>query len=326
KSGVSAAVPPTSTTTSSARVPQEAQRGSTAVPPSCRAWFQRTQPYTAVAMNITWRPAWPSRSTEFGLPKTVPRNTVSSSRLPAMPIGQAHTRRRIPPSALSSPKTLPSTSRKSRNWPPAKSIRASKSHCSRSISVLSPPEAAAPGTKGSGRDPSCAQRAPRTCRTCASHPGCTVGAGIPPAPPHARVADCHRRLGLPPTPEHVTDRDAPRVPPRGSVRGVTLRQFAQGGDLLGRILGSVDRGAGHEDVRAGLCAALDRLAAHAAVDLDRHLEVRLADRGAGTADLGQHRVQEALPAETGLDRHEQQHVELADDVQQRLDGRRGAQG
>src|SRR5699024_3504893 len=40
----------------------------------------------------------------------------------------------------------------------------------------------------------------------------------------------------------------------------------------------------------------------------------------------QHRVQEALPAETGLDRHEQQHVDLADDVQQRLDGRRGAQG
>src|SRR5699024_1234559 len=112
----------------------------------------------------------------------------------------------------------------------------------------------------------------------------------------------------------------------GSVGGVAPGELTQGGDLLGGVLGPVDGGAGDEHVRAGLGAALDGLAADAAVDLDVHLEVRLADRGAGAADLREHRLQEALPAEAGLDRHDQQHVELADDVQQRLDGGGGAEG
>src|SRR5690625_4266574 len=97
-----------------------------------------------VAMNITCRPACPSRSTGFGLPNTEPRNTVSSRTLPAMPTGQAQILRRMPPSALSSPKTLPSTSRQRMSCPPANSILAAKSHCRRSISA----RAAGPGVGG----------------------------------------------------------------------------------------------------------------------------------------------------------------------------------
>ena len=45
-------------------------------------------------------------------------NTVKSSALPTMPTGHAQTLRRMPPSALSSPKTLPITSRHSTVWSP----------------------------------------------------------------------------------------------------------------------------------------------------------------------------------------------------------------
>ncbi|OEI67420.1 hypothetical protein Cus16_3020 [Curtobacterium sp. ER1/6] len=78
-------------------------------------------------MNMTCRPACPSRLTGFGVSKSAPMKTVKSRALPRMPTGQAHTRRRIPPSALSSPNTLPITSRQSTVWSPMTSC-ASNNH------------------------------------------------------------------------------------------------------------------------------------------------------------------------------------------------------
>ena len=67
-------------------------------------------------MNMTCRPAWPSRFTGFGVSNTAPRNTVNSSTLPMMPTGQAQTLRLRPPSALASPKRLPTISRHRITW------------------------------------------------------------------------------------------------------------------------------------------------------------------------------------------------------------------
>ena len=44
-------------------------------------------------------------------------NTVKSSTLPTMPIGQAQTRRRRPPIADAKPKALPTISRHVMGWP-----------------------------------------------------------------------------------------------------------------------------------------------------------------------------------------------------------------
>ena len=97
-------------------------------------------------MNMTWRPAWPHSVAGVAEPKTLPRKTVRSSKLPAMPTGHAQTRRRMPPTALARPKMLPSTSRRIRTDPPT-GICASKSHRKGSmcVSFLPSRTAMAPG-------------------------------------------------------------------------------------------------------------------------------------------------------------------------------------
>ena len=98
-----------------------------ALPPDARVARQRYQPQMDTAINMTWRPAWPSMVTGCGLPTRVPKKTVRSSRLPRIPTGHAHTLRRMPPSADARPNALPRTSRTRRDWSPTW-ICASKSH------------------------------------------------------------------------------------------------------------------------------------------------------------------------------------------------------
>ena len=121
-------------------------------------------------MNMTWRPAWPHSVAGVAEPKTLPRKTVRSSRLPAMPTGHAQTRRRMPPTALARPKMLPSTSRRIRTDPPT-GICASKSHRKRSmcVSFLPSRTAMAPGVYDSAIMRRRSGRRSNSC-TCFSHP------------------------------------------------------------------------------------------------------------------------------------------------------------
>jgi hypothetical protein len=105
------------------------------------------------------------------------------------------------------------------------------------------------------------------------------------------------------------------------VSGGSLGLRAEGLDGGGRIVGAVDRRAGHEHVRAGLRAPLDGLLVDAAVDLEPDLGAVLGYQGAGPPQLRQHDVEEVLAAESGLHRHQQQHVDLWQQFLVRLDGR-----
>jgi hypothetical protein len=64
----------------------------------------------------------------------------------------------------------------------------------------------------------------------------------------------------------------------------------------------------------------------AAVDLEPDRGVPAADQRAGAAQLRQHHVQEGLAAETRLYRHQQQHVDLGQQVGVRLDRRARVDG
>src|SRR5690606_42160941 len=70
------------------------------------------------------------------------------------------------------------------------------------------------------------------------------------------------------------------------------------------------------DLRVGprLRRHLDGLRRDAAVDRDAQLEVPGGDVPAGDAHLLEHLGNEALTAETGLNRHNQQHIEARQDV------------
>ena len=96
--------------------------------------------------------------------------------------------------------------------------------------------------------------------------------------------------------------------------GGALGLGAEGLDGAGRVIGAVDRGAGHEHVRARLRAAFDRLLVDPAVDLEPDLGAVLCHQGAGAAELGQHEVEEVLAAEARFHGHQQQHVDLGQQV------------
>ena len=66
-----------------------------------------------------------------------------------------------------------------------------------------------------------------------------------------------------------------------------------------RVVGAVDGRARDEDVSPGLRAALDRLRATPAVDLEPEFEPVRGDQLARAPDLGQHEVEELLAAEPG---------------------------
>src|ERR1700759_547931 len=105
----------------------------------------------------------------------------------------------------------------------------------------------------------------------------------------------------------------------GGVGGGLLGLGAQGLHGPGRVVGRVDRRAGHEHVGAGVRAPLDGFLADPAVDLKPDRAAVPGDQGPGPAQLGHDQVQEPLAAEARLHRHQQQHVDLAQQVLVRLD-------
>ena len=90
----------------------------------------------------------------------------------------------------------------------------------------------------------------------------------------------------------------------------------------GRILGAEDGRARDKAVHPGHRRLLDGVFVDAAVDLHHDGQLAGIDQTAGDSNLGQHLGDELLPAEPRFDRHDQQGVELAQDLQVRL--QRGA--
>src|SRR5262249_9055406 len=120
----------------------------------------------------------------------------------------------------------------------------------------------------------------------------SAGAGIDKPPPPAAAS---------PEPRSV-------VP--GGAGGGLFRPLAQRLHRRRRVVGAVDRRAGHEDVRPGLRATLDGFLTHPAVHLEPHRPAVPLHERPCPAQLGQHDVEEALPAEPRLHGHQQQHVEV----------------
>ncbi len=83
---------------------------------------------------------------------------------------------------------------------------------------------------------------------------------------------------------------------------------------------------GHEHVSAGLGALLDGLLVHAAVDLKPDRGTVLGHQGAGPPQFRQHDVEEVLAAEPRLHRHQEQHVDLGQQVLVRLHCRARVEG
>jgi hypothetical protein len=110
------------------------------------------------------------------------------------------------------------------------------------------------------------------------------------------------------------------------VGGGPLGLGAQCPDGACRVVGAEDRRAGHEHVGAGLGALLDGLLVHAAVDLEPDRGTVLGHQGAGPPQFRQHDVEEVLAAEPGLHRHQQQHVDLGQQVLVRLHCRARVEG
>src|SRR3954470_13891431 len=64
-----------------------------------------------VTTKNTCRPAWPNSGTCASAWNVAAMNTENSRTLPMIPTGQAHTRRRSPPTAEANPNPLPRISR-----------------------------------------------------------------------------------------------------------------------------------------------------------------------------------------------------------------------
>ena len=86
------------------------------------------------------------------------------------------------------------------------------------------------------------------------------------------------------------------------------------------VVGSVDGRPSHEGVGARSRATLDGVDGDAAVQLDGDVLADGVDELTGAGDLGQHRFDELLPAETGLHRHQEHVVELLQDIRPPLNG------
>ena len=98
------------------------------------------------------------------------------------------------------------------------------------------------------------------------------------------------------------------------MRGGALGLGAEGLHGAGGVVGAVDRGAGHEHVRARLRAALDGFLVHPAVDLQPDLGPARGHQGPGPAQFRQHEVEEVLAAVARFHGHQQQHVDLGQQV------------
>ena len=112
---------------------------------------------------------------------------------------------------------------------------------------------------------------------------------------------------------------------RRSVR-VGVGQLAQHLDLPTSIVGSKDGGTGDEIVRTRSRRALDCGPRDTAVDLDGHLQPGRVDRTPRALDLRDHLLDEGLTAKPGFDSHDEDHVELVEDVDEGRDIGGGLEG
>ena len=177
----------------------------------------------------------------------------------------------------------------------------------------------------------------------------TVGPGVPPGQPvttiagGGRVADCHRRLGIAPTPEHAvrsnlsppvchagTGSRAMPARPRRAARG-RLGPGPPGAGGGGRSLPQepAPRPPGRRRRRPPSPRRTRRRpprrsarsvsAATPPSTWIHRSRSRPLTSSRAAPDLRQHQVEERLAAEAGLHRHQQQHVQLGQQVGVRLD-------
>src|SRR3954447_10554562 len=92
------------------------------------------------------------------------------------------------------------------------------------------------------------------------------------------------------------------------------------------VVGAVHRGAGDEHVRSRFRAARDRGLVDTAVDLYPDRVLAVTDEPARAGDLREYDVEETLPAEPRLDGHQQDHVDLGQEIREWLHGSRGLEG
>src|SRR5438132_6835193 len=109
-------------------------------------------------------------------------------------------------------------------------------------------------------------------------------------------------------------RAQPTLGPDGRLGGGTERLDRRGG-----ISRAIHGRSGDEDVRAGLSGALDGRARDPAVDLDGDFRSAALNGSARAADLRQGYVEESLATEAGLDGHDEQHAELGEHGEVRLE-------
>src|SRR5581483_945422 len=84
--------------------------------------------------------------------------------------------------------------------------------------------------------------------------------------------------------------------------------------------------AGHELTRSGIVGRSDGLGADAPIHLDADRQPPLSDHGRRLPDLGQHGVDERLSAKPGVDRHDEQRVDVLQHMLRSLDWGGGVQG
>src|SRR3954464_12497052 len=90
--------------------------------------------------------------------------------------------------------------------------------------------------------------------------------------------------------------------------------------------GAAPRGAGAKPVPSRFRAARDRGLVDTAVDLYPDRVLAVTDEPARAGDLREYDVEETLPAEPRLDGHQQDHVDLGQEVCKGLYGSRGLEG
>ena len=104
-----------------------------------------------------------------------------------------------------------------------------------------------------------------------------------------------------------------------------LRKTLQRGNSSLGIFCSKDKGTGDENVGPGIGKLLTRVEVDASVDLYQGVTVGLLNELTQLTNLVERVGDELLSPETGIDGHEQHHIDLRDDVGQSGDRRGGAE-
>src|SRR5690606_38258992 len=103
-------------------------------------------------------------------------------------------------------------------------------------------------------------------------------------------------------------------------RGRGLPDGADARCVGGGIIPAIDGRAGYQDIGAGFSNGSGVVGSDAAIDLE--VNIATTDQGPGLSELGERFRDEALAAKAGIDRHDQQQVDVTDDMLDRRNGRR----